>query len=204
MNFLAHLYLSGNEEDVIIGNFVADAIKGNSLSRFPEGMERGIRLHREIDFFTDKHPVVRKSKKRLSPKYRMYSGVIVDMYYDHFLAKYWSEYSTEKIEQFVSKNYFLLIRNYHKLPQRSKRILPYMIAYNWLVNYRNFNSLHHVFYGMSRRTSHPSGMENAVGDLKAGYPFYEEEFRTFFPEIISHIKEYRSNLWTGSSSIRYE
>jgi len=201
MNFLAHIYLSGNEEEVIVGNFVADAVKGNSLHRFPEGFERGIRLHREIDSFTDKHPVVRASKNRLSPKYRMYAGVIVDIFYDHFLAKYWSEYSDEELEKLVSKTYFLLIRRFHMLPPRSKRILPFMVTQNWLVGYRYFSVLEKVFYGMSRRTSHPSGMENAVEDLKADYSLYEEEFRAFFPEIISHIDLYRSNLKAGSSSL---
>jgi acyl carrier protein phosphodiesterase len=194
MNFLAHLYLSGKEEDVIVGNFVADAVKGNFLNRFPEGMERGIRLHREIDHYTDSHPVFRASKSRLSPKYRMFAGVIVDMYYDHFLAKYWHEYSEEKLEKLVSKTYFLLIRRYHLLPPRSKKLLPFMITQNWLVGYRDFDHLKRVFGGMSRRTSHDSGMEHAVEDLQADYASYENEFRIFFPEIISHIGQFRSNI----------
>lgn len=201
MNFLAHLYLSGTEEDVIIGNFVADAVKGNSLHSFPEGMERGIRLHREIDHFTDQHPIVRTSKSRLSANYRMYSGVIVDLYYDHFLAKFWSDFSDKDLQQFVSQTYFLLIRRFHLLPPRSRRILPFMITRNWLVGYRDLNVLQQVFNGMSRRTNHPSGMENAIADLKADYDLYEKEFRAFFPEIIHHIDKYRSNLQAGSSSI---
>lgn len=201
MNFLAHLYLSGKEEDVIIGNFVADAIKGNSLQRFPEGMERGIRLHREIDHYTDSHPVFKASRSRLVPRYRMYAGVIVDLYYDHFLARYWNEYSEEDLSQFVASTYFLMIRRFNLLPPRSRRILPFMITQNWLVNYRDLNSLQRVFYGMSRRTSHPSGMENAIRDLESGYALYENEFRAFFPEIIKHIDNYRSNLQAGSSSI---
>jgi acyl carrier protein phosphodiesterase len=202
MNFLAHLYLSGQEEDVIVGNFVADAVKGNALHRFPEGMERGMRLHREIDHYTDQHPVFRSSKSRLAPKYRMWSGVIVDLYYDHFLAKYWTEYSEENLQQLVSRTYFLLIRKFNLLPPRSKRILPFMITQNWLVGYRDLNVLQKVFNGMSRRTSHPSGMENAIGDLKDGYDLYENEFRTFFPDIVRHIDQYRSNLQAGSSSLR--
>jgi acyl carrier protein phosphodiesterase len=201
MNFLAHLYLSGKEEDVIIGNFVADAVKGNSLHNFPEGMERGIRLHREIDYFTDRHPVVKASKSRLSANYRMYSGVIVDLYYDHFLAKYWSDFSDEDLQQFVSKTYFLLIRRFQLLPARSRRILPFMITRNWLVGYRDLEILQQVFNGMSRRTNNSSGMENAITDLKADYDLYENEFRTFFPEIIHHIDRFRSNLQAGSSSI---
>jgi acyl carrier protein phosphodiesterase len=202
MNFLAHLYLSGKEEDVIVGNFVADAVKGNALHRFPEGMERGMRLHREIDHYTDQHPVFRSSKNRLAPKYRMWSGVIVDLYYDHFLAKYWTEYSEENLQQLVSRTHFLLIRKFNMLPPRSKRILPFMITQNWLVGYRDLNVLQKVFNGMSRRTSHPSGMENAIGDLKDGYDLYENEFRAFFPDIVRHIDQYRSNLQAGSSSLR--
>lgn len=201
MNFLAHLYLSGDEEDVIVGNFVADSVKGNSLHHFPEGMERGIRLHREIDYYTDQHPIVRSSKSRLSAHYRKYSGVIVDLYYDHFLAKYWSEYSDVDIQQFVSSAYFLLIRRFSLLPARSRKILPFMITRNWLVGYRDLKILQQVFNGMSRRTSHPSGMENAITDLKADYDLYEQDFRAFFPEIIKHIEGYRSNLRSGSSSI---
>jgi acyl carrier protein phosphodiesterase len=194
MNFLAHLYLSGKEEDVIIGNFVADAVKGNLQGRFPEGMERGIRLHREIDHFTDQHPVFKESRKRLSPKYRMFAGVIVDIYYDHFLAKYWDEYSDEDLKQLVARTYFLLMRRFHMLPPRSKRILPYMITQNWLIGYRELNVLQKVFNGMSRRTNHSSGMENAIHDLQSDYELYENEFRLFFPEIIQHIHAYRSNF----------
>ena len=201
MNFLAHLYLSGKEEDVIVGNFVADAVKGNSLERFPEGMERGIRLHREIDNYTDQHPVFKASRDRLAPKYRKYAGIIVDIYYDHFLAKYWDEYSDEDLKHLVARTYFLLVRRFHHLPQRSKRLLPFIITQNWLVGYRDLNVLQQVFNGMSRRTNHPSGMENAITDLKADYALYENEFRAFFPEIINHIDKYRSNLQAGSSSI---
>lgn len=202
MNFLAHLYLSGEEEDVIVGNFVADEIKGNVLERFPEAMERGIRLHREIDSYTDQHPVFRSSKNRLSPKYGLYSGIIIDLYYDHFLAKLWEEYSDEDLKEKVSRTYFLLIRRFHLLPPRSRRILPYMIIQNWLVNYREFSSLQKVFNGMSRRTSRPSGMENAIDDLKSHYSSYETEFRAFFPEIVQHINNFRSNLSRNNSSLK--
>jgi len=194
MNFLAHLYLSGKEEDMIVGNFIADAVKGNYNGRFPEGIARGIRLHREIDHYTDHHPIFRQSKSHLVPRYGIFSGVIVDMYYDHFLAKFWDEYSDEDLGKLVSQTYFLLIRRFDLLPARSKRILPYMITRNWLVNYSDLEILKLVFNGMSRRTSRPSGMENAISDLKENYGLYENEFRLFFPEIIHHINEFRRNL----------
>ena len=92
----------------------------------------------------------------------MFSGVIVDIYYDHFLARYWNEFSEEDLNQFVSRAYFLLIRKFHLLPARSKRILPFMVSQNWLVGYADFDSLQRVFNGMSRRTNNLSGMENAI------------------------------------------
>ncbi|MBP6871123.1 MAG: DUF479 domain-containing protein [Bacteroidales bacterium] len=194
MNFLAHLYLSGKEEDVIIGNFVADAIKGNSLGHYPQGMERGIRLHREIDSYTDSHELFRASRNRLAPRYNHFSGIIVDLYYDHFLAKFWNEYSNEDLRGLIANTYFLLIRKFHMLPARSRRILPFMITQNWLVNYQDLDTMQRVFNGMSRRINKPSGMENAIGDLVAGYSLYEAEFRGFFPEITDHINRFRSNL----------
>jgi acyl carrier protein phosphodiesterase len=193
MNFLAHLYLSYNNEGVILGNFIADAVKGNKLDHFPEDVVRGIRLHREIDSYTDSHPVFRQGKARLSGRYRMFSGVIVDLYYDHFLAKNWVDYSDTDLEKCVASAYKLLLKHYAILPSRSRKILPYMIAQNWLVGYADFDRLTRVFQGMSRRSRFESGMEHAVDDLKKDYSLYESEFRLFFPDIISHIRQYRND-----------
>ncbi len=187
MNFLAHLYLSPDNEDILLGNFIADAVKGKTFDNYKQGVKNGILLHRKIDKYTDNHPVFRNSSKRLNGKYRKYSGVIVDIFYDHFLAANWNNYSDVKIEEFVSKAYGILIKNILILPKRSKRILPFMITQNWLVNYANFKGLQRVFNGMSRRTPFNSGMENAVNDLKKDYELYEKEFSEFFPEIIEYV-----------------
>ena len=190
MNFLAHLYLSPQNDEIIFGNFIADSVKGKeAFDAYPKLIQQGILLHREIDQYTDRHPVFKMSRKRLQPKYRKYSGVIVDIFYDHFLARYWSEYSDKKIENFVSKNYQMLIRNFGQLPKRSKRILPFMIAQNWLVNYSNLKDLRRVFRGMSRRTSNSSSMLTSVDDLELNYEQFENEFRIFFPDIINYVKE---------------
>ncbi len=194
MNFLAHVHLSGDDEDLIVGNFIADAVKGNDYRDYPEGIARGIRLHREIDHFTDHHPVFLASRSRLAPRYKLYSGVIVDLYYDHFLARNWSDYSDEDLRKTVSSAYFLLIRRFHQLPARSKRILPFLVTRNWLVGYRDFDQLQSVFNGMARRTNYRSGMEHAISDLKASYADFEREFRSFYPEIIRHAADFRCNL----------
>lgn len=187
MNFLAHLYLSPEKEDVVFGNFIADSVKGKAFETYTKKIQQGILLHREIDRFTDQHGVFKQSKSKLSSKYRMYSGVIVDIFYDHFLAKNWADYSDKDLKLFVSQIYQMLVNRFRILPARSKRILPFMIAQNWLVNYANLRDLRKVFRGMSRRTSNSSGMLHAVDDLEEYYELFESEFRQFFPDISQYI-----------------
>lgn len=188
MNFLAHLFLSPPHEEVILGNFIADAVKGKMFENYSAGVQTGILLHRQIDQFTDQHPVVKRSMDRLYPKYKRYSGVIVDIYYDHFLARYWDEFHSDDLKEFVSEAYQILIHHFKQLPPRSKRILPFMITQNWLVNYSNFKDLKRVFGGMSRRTSNESRMDEAIDELKLNYSQFEDEFRQFMPDIIKFVK----------------
>lgn len=195
MNFLAHASLSGSDDDMLIGNFIADAVKGNHLDRFREGIRKGIMLHREIDRFTDKHPVFIRSMERLQPDYGRYSGVIVDIYYDHFLALKYDRFFEEELSEFALHVYGLMLKNYALLPAKSKRILPYMIIHNWLVGYANFTDLQWVFNGMSRRSMrYQSGMENAVVSLKENYKAFEEDFQAFFPDIMAHTRSFRATL----------
>lgn len=188
MNFLVHIFLSGKNKDIILGNFIADMVKGRQIQKYSPEIVKGIMLHREIDRFTDNHPIVALSKKRLRNKYRHYSGVIVDMYYDHFLAKNWNDYSEEPINRTAGNAYKILLSNVLILPPKVKRILPFMIAENWLVNYANPESLQRNFEGMSKRTAYKSGMENAVQDLLLDYNSYYAEFAKFFPELSDYIK----------------
>lgn len=152
MNFLAHALLSGENDDILIGNFIADAVKGQNGSKFREGIQKGIKLHREIDSYTDSHPVFLRSKERIRDEYGHYSGVVIDIYYDHFLAARWEEYSDKNLSEFALEVYNLMLTNYEILPPRSKRILPYMVIHNWLVGYSRFKDLQWVFNGMSRRS----------------------------------------------------
>src|SRR5690606_4476409 len=135
MNFLAHIYLSGTDKDVIIGNFIGDEVKGKSYTEYPVAIQKGLLLHREIDTFTDAQPIVRQSTKRLHYKYSHYSGVIVDILYDHFLAKNWNMYSDVSLEKFADDFYHLLEKNKAVLPPATLKMIPYMIQGNWLVSY---------------------------------------------------------------------
>ena len=195
MNFLAHAYLSGDDEDILIGNFIADAVKGNNTARFRDGIQKGILLHREIDKFTDQHAVFIRSKNRIQEQYGKFSGVVIDIYYDHFLAVEWDSYSDKELSEFALYVYNLMFENYAILPARSKRILPYMAIHNWLVGYSRFKDLQWVFNGMSRRSKqYNSGMEGAVESLKNDYESFQKDFKEFFPDLVSHADEFRKSL----------
>ncbi|NVO19111.1 MAG: DUF479 domain-containing protein [Bacteroidetes bacterium] len=189
MNYLAHLFLAGENEDLIIGNFIADHIKGNKIEDYKPGIKRGILMHRSIDDYTDSHEIVRRSIHRLRPSYSKYSGVIVDMFYDHFLATEWNKYSKESIENFTKSRYDLLFRNFQILPPRAQRILPHMARNNWLSAYAEFEGLQKALTGMSHRTTFVSKMEHAVTDLKISYKEYKTEFEEFFPELCNFVAE---------------
>lgn len=186
MNFLAHIYLSGDNTLVTIGNFIADGIKGKDYKEYPKEIQIGILLHRAIDSYTDAHPTVRKSTKRLHKKYRHYSGVIVDILYDHFLAKNWANYSDVPLEAYVDSFYDSLEDNYPILPDRIKHLMPYMISDNWLLSYASIEGITKVLEGMNRRTKNKSGMNKAVVELKEFYAEFETEFTKFFDDLINY------------------
>ena len=196
MNFLAHIYLSGNNELVTIGNFIADGIKGKDYKKFTKDIQTGILLHREIDTFTDAHKTVRQSTKRLHEKYSHYSGVIVDILYDHFLAKNWSTYSSIPLEDYIETFYDSLEEHYEILPIRIQKMMPYLIADNWLLSYASIDGISRVLDGMNRRTKHRSGMNMAIHELEEFYNEFENEFTDFFDELIQFSKHKLNELTT--------
>jgi acyl carrier protein phosphodiesterase len=194
MNFLAHIYLSGNNDLLKIGNFIADSIHGNNYLHFEEEIRKGIILHRYIDTFTDTHPIYRKSKHRLHEKYGHYSGVIMDIVYDHFLAKNWNNYSTKNLEDFVANFYKLLQENYTLLPEKTKKQMPYMIEGNWLVSYATLAGLEKILFQMDYRTKHRVNMQEAIVEVQEFYTEFEEEFTWFFEELEKYCKEITPTL----------
>lgn len=191
MNFLAHLYLSGDDDQLMIGNFIADSVKGSAYQKFPEGIKKGILLHRAIDFYSDNHPVFLKSVERLRPGYRKYAGVIVDIFYDHYLAKNWKGYSDQPLEQYAGYVHSLMLKNILLMPEKSVMFLKYAFrANNLLVSYASLNGIEEVLYGMSRRTTFKSNMELAGKDLKENYSEFENEFQLFFEDARGFVKEW--------------
>ncbi len=189
MNFLAHIYLSGSNELIQIGNFMADGIRGNDYLNYPSDVQKGIILHRAIDTFTDAHPVFRKSKHRLHEKYGHYSGVIIDIFYDHFLAKNWNNYSNQPLEKIATDFYENLRNHYDILTERTKGMMPYMIARNWLVSYASVEGLSMILFQMDHRTKNRVNMHLSINELKEFYTEFEDEFTVFFEELQLHCQE---------------
>ena len=188
MNYLAHIYLSGDNDFLKIGNFMADSIRGNQYLNYPEEIKKGILLHRFIDTFTDAHPVYRKSKHRLHQKYGHYSGVIMDIVYDHYLAKNWLQYSDIDLEEYADNFYKLLQDNYEVLTDRVKGMLPYMMNGNWLVSYATLAGLEVILFQMDYRTQNRAHMQEAMVELAEFYTEFEDEFRLFFEDLEQHCK----------------
>jgi acyl carrier protein phosphodiesterase len=187
MNFLGHLYLSGNEPLVIVGNFMADAVKGRDLSRFPEEVQRGIRLHRAIDTLTDAHPLQRVGRDRLRPHAGRYAGVVMDLFYDHLLASGWAHWHPEPLDRFAQRMYALLQEHHHLLPERTRTMLPYMVSGDWLTSYAQVEGLGRALHGLSRRVPEGTVMQGAERVLQEHRNTYREEFQRFLPELRSAL-----------------
>lgn len=188
MNYLAHLYLSGQSEHLIIGNFIADAVRGKQFKNYSDGVREGILLHRHIDSFTDSHEIVEHSKQRLREKYRKYAPIIVDIYYDHFLAVHWDKYSPASLQDYSRAIYRLLQDNLDALPLKSVQFLGYMMRHDILCAYGTLSGVQRVLEGMSYRATFASNMEKATEDLVENYSAFENEFSEFFPLLQKYVQ----------------
>ncbi len=189
MNFLAHIYLSDDNDFIKIGNFIADSIRGKQYEHLPIDIQRGIVLHRAIDTYTDSHPVFRQSTKRLHERYHHYAGVIVDVFYDHFLAKNWSKYSEEPLDDFVGRFYQSLQDHFELLNEKTQNMVPYMIKYNWLVNYQYKESIARILFQMDQRTKNNSQMQYSIEELDQFYSEFEAEFTLFFEDLKTYVNQ---------------
>lgn len=183
MNYLAHAYLSGDDRELLVGNFIADAVKGKAMDNFADGIKRGIVLHRAIDDYTDNHPLHKVSRVRLRERYGHYSGVLVDIFYDHFLAKNWSNYSAIRLLDYTMYVFGVMEENEDVLPERINYMLQFMVPQNWLLNYANLEGIRRVLRGMANRARFESNMENGVEDLILSYGEFEADFTRFFPDL---------------------
>jgi acyl carrier protein phosphodiesterase len=189
MNYLAHLYLSGDSDEVKLGNFIGDFVKGNKHQHYPEQVAFGIRLHRSIDHFTDQHPDVKSCMAMVKPGYGRYSGIVCDIFFDHFLAANWADYSDVSLRQFAKHAHAVFLSNFGLLPFRVKQFLPFLIQHKRLESYAHRENLFQVLEIMSRRTSLPANSEWAIQLLNQEYEIFENLFRSFFAELVNFVED---------------
>lgn len=183
MNFLAHLYLSGDSADVRMGNFIGDFVKGGQHAHYKPDIQKGIIMHRAIDTFTDSHSLVKEAGNILRPIYGRYSFVVTDVFFDHFLAKDWPLYSPQPLSEFVDEVHKQLLYRYFQLPNEVKGFLPFIIKSRRLENYKNFESLERALAIMSNNSSLPPFSKQAIENLQENYDAYQTIFNAFFADL---------------------
>lgn len=188
MNFLAHAYLSFDRPEVLVGNFIGDFVKGDLRKQFDPEIIVGIKLHREIDRFTDFHPLVKESQLLLKPVFARYSSVITDMFFDYFLSKNWSTYHPTPLVDFAQDVYRLMESRSEILPRKFNEAFKYMRKENWLVSYGTKSGMKRALTGISYRTTFKSNLDQAPLYLEKHHIEFEGYFNAFFPELI-HFSE---------------
>ncbi|MDP2039759.1 MAG: ACP phosphodiesterase [Algoriphagus sp.] len=183
MNFLAHAYLSFGHDGILVGNLAADFIKGKEIQRYDKEILIGILLHREIDTFTDSHPLVKAGQSYLRPRFRHYSTVITDIFFDYFLGKNWERYSEIPLESFANQTYQTIDQHLNLLPDSFKNMFVWMKSQNWLYHYREIEGIQKALNGLSRRTTFDSKMNEAPEVLLEKEKEFEVIFFAFFKEL---------------------
>jgi len=188
MNYLAHTYLSGNNDYIKIGNFLGDWVRGSDYLKYSEDIQTGIIMHRNIDTFTDQHPVVRLSASRFQSRYSKYSGVIIDILYDHYLANNWGDFCDMPLRDYVNRMHNVMLNNFEILPERLQNHLPGFMNERWIERYATLEGIRDVLDTMSKRTSLPKETEFAISVMEAFYRDFRHEFFDFFSQLIEFVE----------------
>jgi acyl carrier protein phosphodiesterase len=192
MNYLAHLFLAETTPESQIGNFLGDFVKGPldlDKNCYSEDILKGIATHRQVDYFTDTHAIYLKSRRSISLRYQRFSGIIIDICYDHFLANHWSEFSDTRLTDFVNRFYAILQENPEILPPKVRAILPRIIAENWLASYQSLEGIRLTFTRLSRRFKREYSLACACDELIENYSKLEADFLQFFPELMAYVEQ---------------
>src|SRR4051812_8475041 len=200
MNYLAHLYLSARTEDAWLGSLLGDFVKGPLDGRYSQPITAAIALHRKIDSFTDAHPVVLRSKSRISAARRRYAGIMIDMFYDHFLARNWAEFHDEPINTFTARIYEILRIRSAILPDRLNYMAPGMARSDWLASYAHIGSIHGALDRMGERLKRENRLLNSADELRNHYAALESDFRMFLPQVVQFARShYGSDSFSSDS-----
>ena len=189
MNYLAHLFLADNTPESLVGAMLGDFVKGAAKNNYSPIIQHNIELHRRIDSYTDAHPIVRAAKTIVAPERRRFAGILLDIFYDHYLAKNWPQFSDVALPVFTTQVYAALQQHHSLLPERLQRMLPFMQAEDWLGSYARVEWIEVTLQRMARRLRQGNPLASGMEDLHRHYEKFEADFRLFFPDLLALVKE---------------
>ena len=199
MNFLAHALLAGPDPADRLGAMLGDFVKGPLPAGLPAPVASGVELHRRIDSFADTHPAFHRSRTRVSPQRRRYAGIMIDMFYDHFLALHWESFSGEPLEDFAAGIYALMSDNSSLIPPRLGHMLPPMREQDWMSSYRSSAAIASALDRMAEnRLTRPNGLAGSAAELESRYREFEQDFLAFFPDATNFAADFRDRRFRAS------
>ena len=182
MNYLGHLYLSPPGEDALLGSLLGDFVKGPLDMDSGAALTQAIALHRKLDVFTDAHCAVIASRGRVSSARRRYAGIMIDMFYDHFLARYWADFHNQPLDEFAARVYAILERRFDELPPRLQQMAPFMIRGDWLASYAEVDSIASALDRIGTHLKRENRLSGSGAELLEHYGAFESDFRLFLPQ----------------------
>jgi len=193
MNWLAHVYLSEPRVEFQLGNLLADVVKRPARTEYGDDFVSGVERHRAIDAYTDAHPVVRRSRSRISPAYRRFSGVLVDVFYDHLLASTWNTYADTSLESFAAEFYAASRDCPLALPTPAQRMIENIRRYDLLSSYAAIEGVEAALQRLSQRLftrwQRDFALEKSVAELRTNATEWQTDFAEFFPQLRARVMQ---------------
>lgn len=191
MNYLAHILLAHKTGTSKTGNFLGDFVRGNvQSSGLPPDIQLGIMLHRKIDSFTDAHPITRNSRNCINATRRRFAGIIIDLAYDHFLARHWHAYCDVSIDELTDQFYFELANHQPHLPESSQTMVSHLLENRWLTEYQTMDGISRGLNGIARRYQNKFNrkipLTRASEEIEKNFTQLEQDFKCFFPQLIQY------------------
>jgi acyl carrier protein phosphodiesterase len=193
VNYLAHLFLSHRTPEAVTGALLGDFVKGSLPAQWSPALRDAVLLHRAIDRYTDGHAAVAAGRLLISRERRRFAGILVDVFFDHFLARRWSRYSAQPLAEFTAEVYAILLPQRSTFPERLQHVLPRMARDDWLASYAAVESVDVALNGIARRFRHPeraTALTTAVEELRRHYPSFEALFAEFFPQLQAFVARF--------------
>ena len=197
VNYLAHLYLAADHHDAVLGSLMGDFVKGPLAADIPQRRRQAIEQHRWVDSWTDSHPIVKRSKARISPRFRRYAPILIDVFYDHFLALSWRDHARVELPAFTDHIYQVLGAHHALLPERMQPLASYMAEFDLLGSYQHVAGIRRALRGIERRLKRPSDLAAALVELETHYQSLAADFQAFLPQLVYAVdKRDRDAGWS--------